>query len=403
MNTTLLLILDKRRIKKGDLYPICLLLNHKNTKLYINLKDNVAKDFWDQKNQKVLSNAKVFPNVGWVNNHIQGKKTDATRLIAFLDETGELAQLSPIELKRRIQNKSTRASFYKYLDSLVAQFNKHGKQGNAQVYQGTKSFLENYVPGKKDLFFDDINYKLLKSIELHYLSKGNNLNGLSHYFRTIRAIWNRAIKEGIVRNEGYPFKEYKIKQIKTHKTALRKVDHNKILTLSLTEDTLSWHTRNMYFFSFYCQGMNFADIAKLKVKNIQAGRLFYTRSKIGKEISIRITDKINEILNHYIKNKQSDEYIFPVITDEYRQVSQIKDFRDSANHALKRWANKLELDPTLSFNTARHSWATIGKDLNLPMAVISEGLGHNDIRTTQIYLDSFESNVIDGANELITS
>ena len=74
MNTTIILVLDKRRIKKDDLYPICLLLNHKNTKLYLNLKDNVAAGFWDQKNQKVQNGAPVSPNVGYVNNHIQGKK-----------------------------------------------------------------------------------------------------------------------------------------------------------------------------------------------------------------------------------------------------------------------------------------------------------------------------------------
>jgi len=246
---------------------------------------------------------------------------------------------------------------------------------------------------------------LLKSIELHYVSKGNNLNGLSHYFRTVRAIWNRALKEGIVRSEGYPFKEYKIKQVKTHKTALRKEDILSLLEVGLPEGTLAWHwhARNMFFFSFYCQGMNFGDIAKLKVENIQAERILYTRSKVGKVISVKLNDKINAILDIYQKDKKTDDYIFPIITHEPRRVSQIKEYRDGVNHALKRWAKKLELDSTLSFNTARHSWATIGMDLNLPIAVISQGLGHNDIRTTQIYLDAFQNDVIDGANDLITS
>ncbi len=97
MTTTIILILDRRRMKKGDLYPICLQLNHKNTKLYMNLKDNVAEVFWDQQNQKVLNGAQVFPNVGYVNSHIQGKKTDATRFIAMQEQTGELDMLSPAD------------------------------------------------------------------------------------------------------------------------------------------------------------------------------------------------------------------------------------------------------------------------------------------------------------------
>jgi integrase len=76
---------------------------------------------------------------------------------------------------------------------------------------------------------------------------------------------------------------------------------------------------------------------------------------------------------------------------------------NSINHALKRWVKKLVIDSTLSFNTARLSWATIGKDLNLPLALISEGLGHSDARTTQIYLDSFDSETIDLANNQITA
>lgn len=113
--------------------------------------------------------------------------------------------------------------------------------------------------------------------------------------------------------------------------------------------------------------MNFADIAKLKVKNIKAGRLFYIRSKVGKAISILITDKISATIDRYTKDKKSTDYIFPLITEEHRRVSQIKYYRDSSNQSLKRWANKLSLNPTLCFNTARHSWATIGKDLPLPL------------------------------------
>jgi integrase len=65
-------------------------------------------------------------------------------------------------------------------------------------------------------------------------------------------------------------------------------------------------------------------------------------------------------------------------------------------------AETLKIDGKLTSYVARHSWATIAKDLNVPISVISEGLGHEDIKTTQIYLDSFDDEVLDKANQMIT-
>ncbi|MEI7726156.1 MAG: site-specific integrase, partial [Bacteroidota bacterium] len=163
-----------------------------------------------------------------------------------------------------------------------------------------------------------------------------------------------------------------------------------------------WHGKNMFFFSFHTRGMNFSDIAKLKVKNIKDGRVSYQRSKTKRTISIKLTDNINNILNLYLDDKNPDAYIFPVITDAHIASKQIHAYHGVINHALKRWAKRLTIDSSLSFNTARHSWATIGKNMNIPIAVLSEGLGHADIGTTQIYLDSFSADVVDSASDLIS-
>ena len=76
-------------------------------------------------------------------------------------------------------------------------------------------------------------------------------------------------------------------------------------------------------------------------------------------------------------------------------------YHSVVNHALKRWATKLELESTLSFKTARHTWATIARDMNQPVAIISEGLGHADIPTTQIYLDDLSNEMIDAAAAIV--
>ena len=402
MASIVFLMLDRRRVKKGGLYPVCLVISFKGSRSYINLKRSVDKDFWDQKNGKVLKGAKVVGTLSSVNDYIHGKLTDAQRIVTSLDLAGELNQMSHTELKSRISNKSKNASFSKYLESIVSEHKNNGNDGQARIYGSIKNFLIKYADGDKDYKFDDINYKLLRRIDAAFKPRvPGSRNGLSVYMRTIRAVWNRAIKEGLVKKDKYPFNHYQIKKSKAHKTAIQGADMRKIKELSLPKGTHAWHGRNMFLFSFYTRGMNFVDIAKLRIRNISNGRITYIRSKTKKAISIKLDDDINNILSHYLNETDPDSFVFPVITDETNATDQTMAYHSVVNHALKRWAKKLKLDNSLSFNTSRHTWATMGKDANLPIALISEGLGHSDIPTTQIYLDSFDDDLIDAATALV--
>ena len=403
MKYSLSLVLDLRYKNKDSNYQICLRLYFKNTKYYIPLNVWINKDHWDDDNERILPAAKMDPSTTWYNDRIFDRKKNAKYILSKLDESHSLDDITAIELKKRIQNKYERVLFYDFIDSLINNYREHNKDGTANAYRNAKSFLEHYLPGKKNLYFDDITYKLLKSIEFKYIAKGHTYNGLSVYLRTIRSTYNKAIMEWPELAAKYPFRDYKIKQIKTHKKAIGRADLTKLMNLSIDKDNRSWDGRNMFFFSFYCRGINLADIAKLKGSNIQNGNIVYRRSKNSKPFTIRINDNISAILNEYLSDKKPDDFIFPILskTSNDNIPDQVTDFRNMINHALKRWAKKLNIDPSLSFNTARHCWATIGKELNLSISEISEGLGYEDIRTTQIYLDSFKNEVIDDANDLI--
>jgi site-specific recombinase XerD len=277
------------------------------------------------------------------------------------------------------------------------------KLGNASCYEQAQAFLDRYAK-EKELYFDDINYKLLKHLEAKHLSKDHSLNSLSFYLRTIRATYNRAIKEGVAKRDEYPFTQYSIKETKTTKRAIHKTDIEKIRDLLLKEGTYIWHARNYFMFSFYNIGMNFADIANLKINNIKDDRMEYVRAKTGKTYSVKLTNPSKDILAFYIKDQEKDDFIFPIIKRESLE-DQMKDLgneRKLFNNALGTIAGEAKIKSKLTSYVARHSWATIAKDLNVPISVISEGLGHEDIKTTQIYLDSFDANVIDDANALIT-
>jgi integrase len=402
MASIVFLMLDRRRVKKGDLYSVCLVISYKGSRSYINLKRSVAEDFWDQENGKVLKGAKLSTSLKSVNEYLHGKLTDAQRIVTSLDLSGELEQMSHAELKSRIANKSKNASFSKYLESIVSEYKTNGNDGQARIYGSIKNFLIKYANGDKDYKFDDINYKLLRKIDASFKPRvPGSRNGLSVYLRTIRAIWNRAIKEGLVKKDKYPFNHFQIKNSKAHKTAIKGTDMRKVLELLLPVGTHAWHGRNMFLFSFYTRGMNFADIAKLRMSNISMGRLTYIRSKTKKAISIKLDEDINNILSHYVNNKEHNSFIFPVITDDKKATEQTMAYHSVVNHALKRWAKKLGLNSSLSFNTARHTWATIARDMNQPISAISEGLDHADIVTTQIYLDDLSNEVIDATTAVV--
>ena len=398
--------LDPRYKNKENQYRVCLILYFNGDKRYLPFDVRIEKEHWDQKNEKILSTVKLNPSTGWFNDRIQEKKMDATKILTTLDGSDELKFFTLNELVNRIEKKPSKASFFDYLDEQIKYLREHKKEGNAVIHEGAKRFLLKYAPEIKHLRFEDINYKFLKNIEHRYIANDNSYNGLSNYLRTIRAVWNKAEKDGLVSMERYPFREYKIKHAKTHKTAIGRDDMLQLKNLPVRPNTVSWHGRNAFLFSFYCRGMNLSDIAKLRLPNIQNDKIIYKRSKNSKEFTVKVTPNILDILAIYTPEKQQDDYIFPVIDKTNRKETaekQITNFRNIINHSLKRWAKRLKIDPTLSFNTARHSWATIGRDMNFPIPQISEGLGHNDLRTTQIYLDDFQGAVIDEVNSQITN
>jgi site-specific recombinase XerD len=218
-------------------------------------------------------------------------------------------------------------------------------------------------------------------------------------------IYNRAIKSGIVKKESYPFTNYTIRTTKTRKRAISGEVITQIDQLDISEGSRLWNSKNYFLFSFYTMGINFTDMARLKASSIVDGRIEYIRQKTKKDYSIKVTPQIQKILDIYIQDKTEDEYIFPIITRIGNPLLEFKDISEKRrinNKKLKIIGEMIGMETSLTSYVARHSWATIAKRKGVPVAVISEGMGHEDVKTTQIYLDSFEKDVLDEYNEMIT-
>ena len=149
--------------------------------------------------------------------------------------------------------------------------------------------------------------------------------------------------------------------------------------------------------------MSFVDIAYLKVKDVRKGRLNYSRQKTSQKYSMAILEPAMEIIKRYSDLKDPEAFLFPLLDPKHEKIHELyRSCMRNQNRRLKEIGKKLELSLPLTSYVARHSWATIAKRSGVPTAVISEGLGHTTENTTQVYLDSFENEVLDAANRLIT-
>ena len=149
--------------------------------------------------------------------------------------------------------------------------------------------------------------------------------------------------------------------------------------------------------------MSFMDLAHLKLSNIIDGRIYYQRQKTDKPYNIKITDEIKAILDLYTPGKTKDDFIFPVIdrTTPEEQYRDVEWARRRFNDKLRKIAELCEIQENLTSYVSRHSFATRAKNLGVPIANISEMLGHENIKTTEIYLGSLPSDEMDKFHEQI--
>lgn len=399
-NYTALLYLDNRKVRKDGTFPLVFRI-YKDRQNYISISSGyylLEKD-WDENKRSIKNSYKGSNSVSWLNNYLQKQKANYIDILGKLAESKILSKISSIELKEILQGKTTKNNlkFFEYTERLIEEQISIQRVGNARIYKSVLNVLKSYRKNK-DIRFEEITYDFLKKFEIHFFSKGSNsYNGLSVYMRTIRAIYNRAIKDNIINKESYPFENYKIKSEPTSKRAISQEDIKKIEKLDLKASDPLFHTRNYFLFSFYLMGMPFTDIAHLKKENIIGNRIQYSRQKTNKKYDIEIHQKGLEIIKFYSSKFPDAEHIFPIINriDIVEEYKDIEWARNRYNKKLRKIAELCGIDKNLTSYVSRHSFATLAKNKGIPITAISEMLGHENIKTTQVYLDSLPSDVID--------
>lgn len=402
MNTNITITLDTRRAKADGTFPIILRLGHNERTIAIPTGYSVNTKDWDSKNKGIKKSHQGSSSVTRINNIIQKQRADAMNTILKLHETGQLNTLSVSSLKERLINQNKIHSFIHFAKGVVAQLIKANKIGTARSYQGVINVLQTYT-NQKDLSFHDISFSFLTKFEANHIANGNGANGLAVYMRTIRALYNKAIKEGVADKESYPFNDYKIKTVPTIKRALDWNFLQKIVALELHPEHPCFTTRNYFLASYMMYGANFSDMAHLHKTDIINGRIQYRRRKTSKLYDIKITDTLAKIINYYTNKTKDSPFVFPIIkgTTAIEQEKSIQWARKRYNKKLKVLGALCGIGQNLTSYVSRHSFATQAMMQDVPLSAISSMLGHSSIKTTEIYLKSLPTNVLDEYNERV--
>lgn len=283
-----------------------------------------------------------------------------------------------------------------FIEEQIKQLREEHRFGTANNYEKTKRSLESFLRNKK-LTFSNFNEQFIADYNTYLISKGLMRNSISFYMRNLRAIYNKAVKQKIVRKKDL-FLEVYTGIDKTRKRAVDEELISKLYNLTLDNNDSLLFTRDIFIFSYCMRGMSFVDIAYLKKTDISNGVISYCRRKTGQLMNVRIESCMQYIINRYMDEKS--EYIFPIIKsdDKGEAYKQYRSAINIYNRNLGVLSDMIGSGCKLSSYTARHSWATAARKHDVPISVISAGMGHSSETTTQIYLKSIEDDVVDRAN-----
>ena len=289
------------------------------------------------------------------------------------------------------------SSFLNFMHGVIAQLKQLGKVRTSETYKATlKSFMS--FRDEQDVPLDGITSDLMLMYEAHLKARGVRMNTISFYMRNLRAVYNRAVEKGLTPQQ-YPFRHVYTGVDKTVKRAIPIKDIKALKDMDLSINPTLDFTRDMFMFSFYTRGMSFVDMAYLKKTDIKNGILTYRRRKTSQELSIKWEKCMAEIIAKYPENKTN--FLLPIIKEQGNERKQYNNALHLVNYHLKDLSKRLRLQRPLTMYVARHSWASAAKAKNVPLSVISEGMGHDSEATTQIYLASLETSVVDRANKMI--
>lgn len=288
-----------------------------------------------------------------------------------------------------------------YFVKAEEELERQGKLSTCRNYRNTRISFLAFLNGRK-LSLEALNETIVRQYNEYLDNRSLSRNSKSFYNRILRALYNKAVREHLTPPNPYLFTTAYTGVDRTRKRALSPEALRNIMALDLSAEKEKAFTRDVFMFSFFARGMSFVDIVFLSDRDIHGDEISYIRRKTGARITLKIEPCMAEIIERY-KQDACDGYVFPFLhSRKEKEAYDEYSYRLSRyNLLLKEIGRRARIPFPLSSYAARHSWATLARDSEVPLSVISQGMGHTSERTTQIYLAELDQSMLDRANQKI--
>ncbi|GAB3935356.1 site-specific integrase [Larkinella terrae] len=398
---TVAVVQDTRRIKADGTYPLKLRITYQRLRKYYSIGVDLTPTLWTDVEDKTKTrrelrdirerNGEFVTRAEKVIRGLDPFSFEAFEGLYFQSETENTRELS---LRSDVAHQ-----FNKY----IAQLNQEGRAATANSYGNA---LASLVDHKKGLKFADITADFLKGYEKKMILAGRSITTVGIYLRALRTLINQAIDNGTLTRKDYPFgkNRYVIPSGVNIKKALTLAEVEKIFHYPAIPGSQEDKARDLWLFTYLCNGVNMKDICQLRWRNIDGDNIKFIRAKTARSTKSRqrpvvalLTETAHDVIKKWGNpDHRPDARVFPFLPDNItpqRELELTHYQIKFVNRWMKRIAQKLGIDKDVTTYFARHSFATVLKRSGAPIEFISESLGHTDLRTTENYLDSFEDDV----------
>ncbi len=412
------------RKRKDGTFQVCLKVTKQRKRYHIGLGKYCTPKQWSKEGNKFKRN---YLSYKAENENLASLQERANSILRDFINDNEPFNFNIFNKKFRLISETTLAAerFAQRLEVLDNAGRIGTKMADKHSFSAFNKFLK--LSEKKSLETFD-----LRGIDVHLLERYENWlrnkaslmenekncsdTTIGIYMRSLRAVVNKAIADGILDSKYYPFgkNKYSIGNRLAKESSSRAISKETLLKIrTLKLEGKAKIAADIFMFSYFNRGINLADIARLKDSDIVDGKLFFTRSKTKRTNkkalvnAIKLRPESFEIINRYKASRvNGSEYLFPIFDDEihktlHQKYIRKKTFNRDVNKALNTVIAPLIglEDVGLTLYQARHTYATVLKKNGTPVSVISQALGHKTETTTQNYLSKFENEVLDQADE----